>query len=460
MNIFTIYKHMPIWLQNKLVSFQGRKLEKLRYGNGFDKQLEHAIESDKWSAEQILHYKEENIARIISYAYEHVPFYKKHFDKHDVSPKDFTCIADLEKFPILTKEDIRANIDCMISDEFDVKKLTKYHTSGSTGTALDFYWTTENSNCYWAMVWRGRRRFGIKKGDCHLNFTGKLVCAMEQKRPPYWRYNKAANQYMLNMQHITREKVPDIVAFLNETDIKFFTGYPSIINSLAMLIEELGLEVKRSPLYVFTGAEKVYDNQRSLIERVFKGTKVVEHYGFSEEAACADKCKEGHYHEDFELGHMELKDAIPTSNGETGRLLVTGFHNLAMPFIRYEVGDTATFANSQCACGLQSQLILDIDGRNEDYILTPEGTHIMRLDYIFKDTTTIRESQVVQREPGSMVVRIVKRDDYKPTEEDVIRKAVKEMISPAIKVEFEYVDQIERTKAGKFKAVVSMLKKS
>ncbi len=458
MNTFNIYKHLPIWIQNRLVSIQGACLEKKRYGSHFPHTLEELTLSEEWTSEQIKFYKEEQIAKILLYAYKHVPFYKRHFDAHNICPADFKCLADLQKFPILTKDDVRNNFKDMISDEFDIRTLTKYHTSGSTGTALDFYWTDRNTQIYWALVWRARRRFGIHKGDCHLNFTGKLVCPLKQQRPPYWRFNKAANQYMLNMQHITQEKVADIVKFINETDFRFFTGYPSIINSLATLIEENGLEVTHSPAIIFTGAEKVYDNQRKLIERVFKGAKIIEHYGFSEEAACADKCFLGYYHEDIELGHMELANPITCEDGVTGQLLVTGFQNLAMPFIRYEVGDTATFATHECKCGLHSQLILDIDGRNEDYILTPEGTRIMRMDYIFKDSATIRESQVVQKEEGSMIIRIVRRENYDISEERKIRKIVKEMISPTIKVFFEYVNEIERTNAGKYKAVVSMLK--
>ena len=42
--------------------------------------------------------------------------------------------------------------------------------------------------------------------------------------------------------------------------------------------------------------------------------------------------------------------------------------------------------------------------------------------------------------------------------ERYLKEEVHSMISPSIKVYFEYVDNIERTKSGKFKAVVSYLK--
>ena len=140
-------------------------------------------------------------------------------------------------------------------------------------------------------------------------------------------------------------------------------------------------------------------------------------------------------------------------------MLATGFQNFAMPFIRYEIGDIGTFSKEKCSCGINSQVITDIKGRNGDYVITPEGAHIMRFGYIFKETSSIKECQIVQKELGSLVVRIVKRNNYNVSVEANIRNAIKEWISPTIKVFFEYVNEIPRTKSGKFKAVVSELNK-
>lgn len=459
MDQFAIYKRMPIFLQNLLCSIQGYRLEQQRYGSGYYSIYDFLKTSDKFDEDQILSYKEEQISKIIEYTYNHCPYYKKRYSKLGLTPKDFKNLNDLQKFPILSKEDVRNNWAGMISNEVNMKELIPYHTSGSTGKALDFFWSKYNLQYYWAVVWRGRQRFGVYKGNKHLNFTGKIVVPIEQNKPPYWRYNKPLNQYMLNMQHLTMLKVKSIVDFINQCDFVFFVGYPSIINTLACLIEESGLIVNNIPQYIFSSAEKMYENQRCNILHTFKGTTIVEHYGFSENAASASKCRKNVYHEDFELGHFELNNSIQTDKGLTGSMIATGFQNLAMPFIRYEIGDTATFSFDKCDCGLKSQVITDIEGRNGDYVITPEGAHIMRFGYIFKETSSIKECQIVQKELGSIIVRIVKRDNYSLSTEARIRERIKEWISPSILVNFEYVTEIPRTKAGKFKAVVSELNK-
>lgn len=436
---------MPVVVQNLLCSFQGYKLNRQRYGGEYDRIYRSLLESDNWTDAQIREYKEKNIARMLDYAYEHTRFYRRFFDEHEVKPADFKQLEDLSKFPVLTKEMVRANWREMLSDEVPKKELIAYHTSGSTGKALDFYWTKHSLRFYWAVVWRGRARFGIHRGDLHLNFTGKMVVPLTQRKPPYWRYNRALNQYMLNMQHLTAEKIADFVEFVNSKKAKFFVGYPSIIHSFAMLVEEAGLTITAPPAYIFSSAEKMYDFQREVIERVFPGVKIIEHYGFSENAACASKDVDMLYHEDFELGHLELKDS-----DKTGILLATGFQNMGMPFIRYEIGDTATFT--------RDGVISDIEGRNEDYILTPEGTRIMRMDYIFKETKCIKECQIEQRNPDKIIIRIVPRESFfVENTEAALRREIRNNISQRMTAEFEYVDAIPRTKAGKFKAVISKL---
>lgn len=460
MNFYNIYERMPVVVQNWLVGLYSLKLEHERGGKEFDKILSFLLSTSNWSAEQIRRYKEENIARVLKHAYEHCPYYRIKYDAVGRKPDDFHKLEDLEKFPILTKDEIREHTEEMIADNVNRKRLLHYHTSGTTGKALDFYLAKDTPKWYWAICARYGLRFDVKPHSRCLNFVGKVVVPINQNKPPYWRYKKAQNQYMLPMQHITREKVPSIVEFINKDHFQIITGYPSIIYSFCQFVNELGLMIERIPKFYFTGAEKVYDYQADEINKAFPGLTIVEHYSFSEEVGAASMCKQMHYHEDFELGHMELKDPVENGSLKTGTLLITGFHNDAMPLIRYEVGDTLTFDNIDCECGLKSQVIHEINGRNEDFVITPEGTRIMRFDYLFKDTRDIKECQVVQRKLGEIILRIVRREYYNQKETEAhLREEVKTWISPTIEVKFEYVEEIERTKAGKFKAVVSELSK-
>lgn len=81
----------------------------------------------------------------------------------------------------------------------------------------------------------------------------------------------------------------------------------------------------------------------------------------------------------------------------------------------------------------------------------------MRFDYIFKDTLHVKEAQVVQEVPDTIKLRIVRRPNFSKRDELLLQHEVAERVSPNLKVEFEYVPEIEREANGKFRAVKSYL---
>jgi phenylacetate-CoA ligase len=210
---------------------------------------------------------------------------------------------------------------------------------------------------------------------------------------------------------------------------------------------------------IFTGAENLYEHQRQVIAEAFRAP-VTDQYGFSEGCGNASRCTEDLFHEDFEYGILECVNPISISpTVHQGRIVATGFAGYGMPFLRYEVGDIGTWEDVQCRCGRQSRVLTRIEGRIEDYVVTPEGRQIMRFDYIFKDTHHVCEAQVVQSDLGSIRLRIVRRPAYSSADEDLLRREIRERISSQLHVEFEYVDEIGREPNGKVRAVKSSVRR-
>ena len=175
---------------------------------------------------------------------------------------------------------------------------------------------------------------------------------------------------------------------------------------------------------------------QNIIEDVFN-CLVVDQYGTSEGVINASKCKKELFHEDFEFGHIELMNLEKISPGEyIGDIVGTGFSNYAMPFIRYKVGDSATVNKNECSCGRQSSVFSKIEGRIEDYVMTPEGTKIMRFDYLFKTQDNIKECQVVQNK-GEILYKIVAREGFNKSDENNLIADTKKWISPSIKIKIE-----------------------
>jgi phenylacetate-CoA ligase len=154
---------------------------------------------------------------------------------------------------------------------------------------------------------------------------------------------------------------------------------------------------------------------------------------------------------------MEGLERTPGDPAKT--IVCTGFACDAFPFIRYELGDTAIWQDgTACACGRHSKILLRVEGRCDDYVVTPEGARIGRLDYLFKDALNVKEAQIIQERLGEIMIRIVCRSGYSTKDERQIRRDIESWLSPRLAVRFEYVQEIERERNGKFRAVLSRLK--
>lgn len=453
-----LYPRLPISLQNLACTAHGRTQRNLRYGGEFHSLLEWLEESQWWPVEEIEQYQKDQLRRLITHAYETVPYYRRVFDERKLKPGDFVSLDDLQKLPVLTKELVKEHSRELLSTKFPLKSLVFCHTSGTTGKSLQFYHEPRAIQFRWAVWWRHRKRFGVEFNQPYATFTGLPAVPLEQTEPPFWRTNRSMRQTIFPMHHIVTAKVGAIAERLNEGGFDYYSGYPSILYVLAGLLEENGYRVQAPPKMIFTGAENLFEDQRHLMSRVFQ-SEVTDEYGFAEGCGNASRCEADVYHEDFEFGILECDKAQSIGTGhQQGRIVATGFSSYAMPLIRYEVGDVGTWRKSGCACGRVSKLLTQIDGRAEDYVVTPEGRKILRFDYIFKDTTNVRNAQIVQKELGSISLNIVRRPTYSQSDEELLKKEIRNRISSTLSVNFQYVDEIERESNGKIRAVKSLIK--
>ncbi len=456
---YPIYRKLPVWLQTHACWFYGRLFVKRTYTPRYYEILSSLLESEKWSRQEIEAYQDEQIKKLISGAYANVQYYREVMDGLRLRPNDIKTVGDLVKLPVLHKETIRNNMDKFVSRTSSKGDLIFRHTSGTTGKSLHFYVNKETELLQWAIWWRHRRRFGMTNDSWHVNFSPKPFVPGDQERPPYWRWVNPMKQLILSMHHLTPPKIRAIVDFLNRRYFEFYTAFPSIVHIFAVMACEAGLRLINPPRVIFMNAENTLDFQKTFLED-FIGASIVDQYGFSEACGNASQCECGLYHEDFELGVFESLDTRDIPGGRArGRIVATGFTCHEFPFIRYDVGDIGVWENPQatCRCGRQSRLMVRVEGREDDYVVTPEGRRLMRFDFIFKDTRNCSEAQIVQEDLGKIKIVIVRRSAYSSRDERFIRNQIKIWISETIEVEFVYVPHIQREASGKFRAVKSLL---
>jgi phenylacetate-CoA ligase len=450
----TIYYASPIWMQNLAFSLKGAQLRFRRYNKYFKQRLAELKESQHWDAGKILTYKNERLVELLRHCHNTVPFYKRLWAEHGVNLSQIQTIDDLPTLPALSKQTAREVQDQLVSTVYPPTSLIKLLTSGTTGTPLCVRQTREIVGFQWAVWWRHRARFGLKFGDRHLMFGARVPIPADQKSPPFWRHDWAIHRTYLSTYHMTPANLPAICDYLDTQDFAFYTGYPSAMYVLANYLSETGRTLKRKPRVVVTGSDALLPHFEAKMREQFCPT-ITETWGMTEFAGNMSKCEHGRFHEDFEIGHIE---SIPVPGTDVVKLVCTGWANLAMPFIRYEVGDYGRVTDTPCPCGRQSKSFLSVDGRTEDYIRTPDGRMGIGMNQVLEYAPNAREIQLFQERLDEVIVKFVPGAKWaKQTDEDPITLELRRRLGNDIRITFQPVEKIERTKSGKFRAVVSTL---
>ncbi len=462
MNIQYCYEKFPYAIQTILFNLHCKILYRKRYCDFFYSSIEE-LERTQWFSEADFScYQNMKLKKLIEHAYHTVPYYNEIMKKHRLSPSDITTVADLVKFPILTRKDVLMHGDKMLSTKFEKKELFPGHTSGTTGSPLNFYWDRGMWIVNHAYDWRQKQWAGLMLGSPYCVLLGRAIVAPCKDKPPYWQLNKYDNQLWLSSFHLSQQNIDAIFDKICEFSPEVIEGYPSTLYVLAKLLEENNYSF---PLKAtLTSSETLYNFQLEKIRSVFN-CENFDFYGLAERVAWATECeKHTGKHLNMEYGITEIvnhddESVIP---GENGFLVGTSLHNYGMPFIRYKTTDFTSISLEKCPCGRKMPLLGKVTTKAEDLIRTPSGKFISSstLTHPFKPLHHIEMSQIIQEELGLIIIKIVKRQGYTSHDSKRLLEEFVNRVGPGVDVRLEFVSSIPREESGKFKWVISRLEKT
>ncbi len=454
MNKMDIYYKLPIFVQNIACYLQGKRIVKKRYSQHFWNYLNDYETRNEWTYEQLIQYRDTKLQRMIKHCYETVPYYKNLFDEKGINYNEIKTVTDLKIIPILNKDDVKNNINNFVSTSIPKSKLRIHPTGGTTGSGLSFYTTDEEEAEQWAVWWRYRRNLGIGIDMWCGNFGGKTIVPIENKKSPFWRYNIPGKQVFFSGYHINEQNAPYYAEEIRKRNIKWLHGYPSNLANLAscLLANGIKLDIK----YVTIGSENLYEYQKDLILKAFN-TRAYQHYGLTEGVANISQRKDGKLYVDEDFSVVEF---IPKSESSYS-IIGTSLSNWAMPLLRYDTGDQVIINKyDRNNDDIGGRVVDKINGRTNEFIVLEDNTRISSaaLSLIFKDIISIREAQIVQKDINDIVIRIVKTDAYSSFDEKKTTKGLRERLGKSMKISYEYVEKIPRTKSGKMRLVISEVK--
>jgi len=403
---------------------------------------------------------------LIEYSYINVPYYTKQWDSIGLHPDKIQSYSDLSKIPLLTKEDIRNNIDSLIDKNLLKEDLMIHETGGSTGTPLKFYYDENTEISRKASMYRWRKYAGVRYSSDRYLYIGRASFDLIDNKEKWGNngekftgnYNPINDTLFFASTNMSSEVLQEYTKKFLWFKPEYIQGYASGVNIFTkyLLSKQIKVDFVKA---ILVSSDSLLNSQREDVSKVF-GCDIYDRYGLVEESVVACECFEHDgMHIDMEKSLIEIINKNQEQVfAEVGELIGTNLENYAMPLIRYKTGDLASLdLNTNCKCKRESYKLRELQGRKDDFILTPKGKHVSGggLNQLAMGINSIIEYQLVQKSLDRVVLYMVVSINYSREDEEIIINRLNKSLDNSISISVEIVDTILRRKSGKFQLIKS-----
>ncbi len=416
-----------------------------------------------WNKDQMEKYQGERLRAVVRYAYEYVPYYHQLFKEAGVDADSIKQVADLAKLPVNKKSIFKSQpTQQTVSTQFDINKMKKVRTSGSTGTPFQVYINASEDVWRKSIYMRANINCGQKARDRWVVLTSPThfgdTTGIQRKLGIY-------AQTCVSLFESTDSKIGQIEAA--RPDI--IDGYSGSLVMLAKEVKRRGLKTI-NPRLMFGNAEYIDDESRKYLQDVFNAP-YCDQFGCAEVDRTAWQClARNGYHMDADSVITEFldKDGNPVSNGERGEVTYTSLFNFTMPIIRYAIGDIGVPSGEACSCGVTLPMMKIIEGRRDSFIMLPGDRVVSPMVFNFalsrfRYYTDIEKYKIHQRAMNYFEVQLKLHSTSIDQSQLVSElnsqlKSFLEIKGDEVCFNISVVDDIPLPKTGKLLSVTSDLK--
>jgi phenylacetate-CoA ligase len=358
--------------------------------------------------------------------------------------------------PIVTKGTLRERFDpADMKRRFGLEgKLDA--SGGSTGEATRFLHDHETLRAQAAASYYTRLRMGWHPGMATIIVWGS---DRDIGKSTPWRtrvYLDLCRDYTVDGYRLTSETTQRVLGLIGRHQPVAMVGFTSMLEYVAREVLETKTRVEPGSVKTaWNGGEMLFREQSDLFRLAF-GVPILNRYGGRELGAMA--CQ---FEADMPLSVLrpwlfaEIVDdeGKPVGPGESGRLLWTSTICRGTPFLRYEVGDLATYeASGVSESGIHQ--ILELHGRVGSLMRLPSGQVVNNLfwNHLFKGIPEVEEFQIINRGPSGLRI-LLKGKGFSPSREAECRTVLDRLLGEMPK-EMVWVSTIPRTSRGKLIQVI------
>ncbi len=387
------------------------------------------------------------------FLWENNSFHKSRFEELGLSRESVSSVADIGKLPLMTKAEIRHNVDLIISNNVKKSDLLHFKTGGSTGKALDIYLTEECSEF---------RNACARRHDMWSSWNpGEPIGAVwGNPKLPHDLKSRILNTFVQPMIYLDTMSVSEdsVLEFAKEWKCKRPTllyGHAHSIYTLAQYVDKLAIDCI-NPAGILSTSMMLLPHERAVIERVF-GVKVVDRYGCEEVSLVGCEC-EKHEGMHMNIEHLVIEflrdDGSHAKPGEPGKIVVTDLMNYAMPLVRYCVEDVGVYMDSQCSCGRGLPLMGKVSGRVADFLIKRDGSRVAGVSLIENTLTKVAgidQMQIIQDSLDLIHLNIVVGSGFQPQSVSFLTDYFQQIFGREVNVRVDTVKEIHPERSGKYR---------
>ena len=416
---------------------------------------------ERLSRDELLIVQLERLRWSLRHAYTNVAHYRRAFDTAGVVPDDCETLADLARFPLTTKLDLRDNypFGMFAVPRSEVRRI--HASSGTTGRPTVVGYTQDDLDTWADLMARSIRAAGGRRGDTvHVAygyglFTGGLGA------------HYGAERLGCTVVPVSGGMTPRQVQLIRDFEPAIIMVTPSYMLALIDEFERQGVDPRTSSLRIgIFGAEPWTEAMRAEIEGRMD-MHAVDIYGLSEVMGpgVSQECvetKDGlHIWEDH--FYPEVIDPVSGEvlpDGAIGELVFTSLTKQALPIIRYRTRDLTRLLPGTARSAFRR--MEKVTGRSDDMIIL-RGVNVFptQLEELVVRTAGLSPHfQVILEREGrldTLTVRVEARSDCPPERRDpaaeALAREVKDRVGVTIAVEVVDPDTVERS-VGKLQRVV------
>jgi phenylacetate-CoA ligase len=234
---------------------------------------------------------------------------------------------------------------------------------------------------------------------------------------------------------------------------------PSSISAIMRKLEETSLNL--SFKIIITTGEVLTPSTRRKIQDRF-GCDVYDSYSTVELGNIAWECPtHTAYHINADSLVLELNDPRQVGRSSIeGEAIGTCLYRYATPLIRYSTGDLVRLRDDECPCGRGLPLLVSVEGRIVEYIVTKNGKLISPsvITSALQSIGGIKQFKVVQHPDYTVEVRVVTADEMDHEQLSSLIEATLTPLLHGLKTRVRFTDSIE-IRGVKLKLVESFVSK-